>query len=152
MKAISILIFLISLCFGIEGKVVKVSDGDTIHVLTDENKLIKVRLFGIDAPEKKQAYGQASRKYLSDLIAGKIVNVDIKSRDRYKRSIGIVYLDNKDINYEMVINGFAWAYSYYSDKYNLAQETAKNNKVGLWVDKAPISPYEFRKMRKKKKK
>lgn len=131
----------------IEGKVVKVIDGDTIDVLDNQNVKHRIRFYGIDAPESKQAYGQQAKDFLASMIAGKKAQVLIKDKDRYGRNIGKVLLDGKDINKEMVANGYAHAYTEYSTEY-ISQETdAKAFKLGLWKDKHPIKPSDFRKLR-----
>ncbi|EKU10101.1 hypothetical protein CSUNSWCD_1465 [Campylobacter showae CSUNSWCD] len=125
-------------------KVVKISDGDTITILQDKQQ-IKVRLFGIDAPELKQPYGKKSKQFLANLIAGEVVEVDENGKDRYKRTIGTIYLNGADINAQMVENGYAWAYRKFSKKYTAQESNAKSQKLGLWRDKEPIPPWEWRK-------
>ena len=125
-------------------KVIKISDGDTITILTQQHEQIKVRLYGIDAPEKKQPYGKKSKQFLANLIAGKVVEVDENGKDRYKRTIGTIYLDGKDINAQMVANGYAWAYRKFSKKYTAQESKAKSQKLGLWQDKEPTPPWEWR--------
>ena len=126
------------------GKVVSIHDGDTITILQNKQQ-IKVRLFGIDAPEKKQPYGQKSKQFLSNLIAGRSVEIQEKGKDRYKRVLGIVYLDGQDINEQMVLNGYAWAYVKYSKIYAGQELKARSQNLGLWQDKKPITPWEWRK-------
>ncbi|WP_291952766.1 thermonuclease family protein [Campylobacter sp.] len=128
----------------IQAKVVEVIDGDTIKVIIKQ-KESKIRLFGIDAPEKNQAYGQISKKFLSAIVLNKEVTLSIKDEDKYGRILAIVYLNDKDINQIMVKNGYAWAYEYYSDLYLNVQNIAKSAKKGLWEDKNPIEPYKWRK-------
>ena len=127
-------------------KVIKISDGDTITILTQEKQQVKVRLYGIDAPEKKQPYGQKSKQFLSNLIAGRSVEIQEKGKDRYKRVLGIVYLDGQDINEQMVLSGYAWAYVKYSKIYASQELKARSQNLGLWRDK-PIPPWEWRKRR-----
>jgi micrococcal nuclease len=130
------------------GKVVKVIDGDTIDVLTSKKQKIRVRLLDIDAPESRQAYGNASRKYLASLIAGKTVFVKENKKDIYHRILGTVFLKQNNINAKMVENGFAWAYRYKgvanNKKMVKLESKAKQNKKGLWKDKHPIAPWNFR--------
>ena len=130
------------------GKVVKVIDGDTVDILTLKKQKIRVRLLDIDAPESRQAYGNASRKYLASLIAGKNVFVQERSKDIYQRTLGTIYLAKININAKMVENGFAWAYRYKGIVNNnnmlKLESKAKQNKKGLWKDKHPIAPWEFR--------
>lgn len=128
------------------GKVVKVIDGDTVDILT--NKKIRVRLLDIDAPERRQAYGNASRKYLASLIAGKTVYVKKNKKDIYQRTLGVIYLKQVNINAKMVEDGFAWAYRFKGVASNKNMEKlelkARQNKKGLWKDKHPIAPWDFR--------
>ena len=95
--------------FALEGKVVKVSDGDTITVLDKDNAQHKVRFYGIDAPEKSQPYGKKSRKNLESYVAGKYVKVDTRATDRYGRTVGVVYAGNTNVNEAQVADGYAWA-------------------------------------------
>nr|DAX64722.1 MAG TPA: nuclease-like protein [Caudoviricetes sp.] len=127
-----------------QSKVVKISDGDTITVLSGKEQT-KVRLYGIDAPEKKQDYGQRSKQFLASLIAGQVVEVEPKGKDRYKRTLGIIYHQGQDINAQMVSNGYAWAYVKYSRIYVNQEKTARENKRGLWQSSNPTPPWEWRK-------
>ena len=104
------------------GKVIKVSDGDTITLLTDDKVSHKIRLNDIDAPEKKQAFGNKSRDNLASYIAGEIVTVKYKSKDKYGRVLGTIYFDNLDINLQQVKNGYAWVYKQYSKNQTYYQE------------------------------
>ena len=138
------LLFIPVLLFAISGKVVSIHDGDTITILQDKQQ-IKVRLFGIDAPEKKQDYGQRSKQFLASLIAGQVVEVEPKGKDRYKRTLGIIYFKGQDINAQMVLNGYAWAYVKYSRIYADQEKLARENKRGLWQSSNPTTPWEWRK-------
>ena len=132
----------------IKGKVVAVSDGDTITVLDKMDKgNFKIRLDKIDAPEKKQPFGSKAKQFLSSLIFGKQVTVRFKAVDRYGRIIGTVYCDEVEINLVMVQNGYAWHYRHYdkTPAYIHAEKLARANKKGLWADNAPVNPYKFRK-------
>ncbi|QBL10998.1 thermonuclease family protein [Campylobacter helveticus] len=136
------------------GKVSRVIDGDTIELLVKQEDIkqspkIKVRLFGIDAPEKKQAFGKEAKEYLSSLILDKEVILIINDKDKYQRTIGTILLNEKDINKEMVKNGYAWAYESYSTKYLAQQADAQMFKLGLFKDENAIKPSEFRKAIKK---
>lgn len=132
-------------------KVVGISDGDTLTCLTNQKKQLKVRLASIDAPEKNQAFGQKSKQKLSDLIFGKEVIVSIEGKDKYERNIAEVFLLNNSVsvNYQMVFTGYAWAYDRYvkDEAYMEAQKLAQSNKIGLWYDKNPIKPEDFRRMK-----
>ena len=130
--------------FAFSAKVVKISDGDTITILQNKEQT-KVRLYGIDAPEKKQDYGQKSRQFLASLIAGQVVEVELKGKDRYKRTLGIIHHKGQDINAQMVLNGYAWAYVKYSRIYVDQEKTARKNKRGLWQSSNPTPPWVWRK-------
>jgi len=98
----------------LSGKVVAILDGDTIDVLSPEKKPVRIRLDGIDAPEKKQPFATKSRKALGDLVAEKKVRVEIKGEDRYKRKIGVVHLGNVNVNLWLVNDGWAWHFVQYA--------------------------------------
>lgn len=127
-------------------RVVGVLDGDTIEVLDQEKNRYKVRLAQIDAPEKTQPFGNKSKEYLSDLIYKKEVTLNWQQKDRYNRLLAIVRIDKKNVNYEMVINGYAWAYERYvtDNIYDFAQNHAQIRKVGLWRQPNPIAPWNWR--------
>jgi len=137
----------------IKGKVVAVTDGDTITVLDEMDKgNFKIRLDKIDAPEKNQAFGNKAKQFLSSLIFGKQVSIRYKAVDRYGRILGVIYCDGAEINLVMVQNGYAWHYSYYdkTPAYIQAEKQARADKKGLWADPNPVNPYKFRKMKKKR--
>ena len=137
----------------LRGKVVSIADGDTITVLDADKKQHKVRLTGIDAPEKKQAFGAKSKDRLGELVAGKDVVVDWKENDTYGRTLGKVRQGSLDVNLQMVKDGLAWHYKKYSKSAELsgAEAEAKAGKKGLWADPSPMPPWDFRKFEKKKK-
>jgi len=143
LKILLLLFFTIPL-FAISGQVIKISDGDTITILTQQREQVKVRLYGIDAPEKKQPYGQKSKQFLASLIAGQVVEVEPKGKDRYKRTLGIIYYKGQDINAKMVLNGYAWAYIKYSKIYVDQEKLAREKKLGLWQSSNPAPPWEWR--------
>ena len=130
-------------------KVVSVTDGDTIKVYNADQGQVKIRLYGIDTPEKGQPYGKAAGKHLASLIAGATVEVESVTTDRYGRTVGIVSDSETNINQEMVRTGYAWVYQRYYDKpfcdYWLALENeAKTGKLGLWQEPDPVPPWEWR--------
>lgn len=137
------------------GHVVGVTDGDTITILDATKTQYKIRLAGIDAPEKKQAFGNISKKSLSDLVFDKVVSIQYNKEDRYGRIVGKVLIDGVDANLEQVKLGMAWWYKKYQNEqsqqdrldYLHAQEYAENERIGLWVENAPIAPWDFRKSR-----
>lgn len=132
--------------------VVKVSDGDTVHVLDQSKTKHKIRLAGIDAPEKKQAFGKKSGKNLSNLVAGQNVEVEYNKRDRYGRIVGKLIKDGQDINLIQIKQGYAWHYKYYQKDqseidrilYSSAQIDAREKTLGLWSVPA-VPPWEYRK-------
>jgi endonuclease YncB( thermonuclease family) len=134
------------------GRVVSVADGDTITVLDADKVQHKIRLAGIDAPEKKQAFGNRSKESLSDLAFDKTVNVETSKRDRYGRQIGKVLVNGQDVNLVQVERGMAWFYRQYQREqspndqrlYEAAEYAAKAEKRGLWRDADPVPPWEFR--------
>ena len=139
------------------GRVVRVTDGDTIVVL-DANKVQhKIRLQGIDAPERGQAFGTKSKEHLSDLVAGKSVVVDYSKSDRYQRILGKVLVNGEDVNLEQIEAGMAWHYKKYqgeqssSDRvaYSDAELEARRHKLGLWHDPNPVPPWEYRQAKRK---
>lgn len=138
--------FVQSAASAIVGQVVGVSDGDTITVLDANKEQFKIRLEGIDTPESNQAYGTRAKQALSDKVFGKRVHVVWKERDRYKRILGWLYLDDRLINKEMVQEGWAWHYKQYSNDPELAhaEESARSSRKGLWADANPIAPWDFR--------
>ena len=124
----------------------RVADGDTITVLDSSNNQHKIRLQGIDAPEKGQAFGKASGRFLSGLVAGREVRVAWTKLDRYGRILGTVFVDGKDVNLEMLKAGLAWHYKKYDSTpaYAQAESEARAAKRGLWADTNPIPPEQFR--------
>jgi len=133
-------------CADFTGKVVKVADGDTITVLRD-NEQIKIRLAGIDAPEKAQPFGNVARQSMSEMLFGKEVRVVEQGRDRYGRIIGRVYQGEVDVSAEQIKQGMAWVYRKYSKEAALYQleDEAKQHRLGLWVDAEPTPPWAWRK-------
>ncbi|WP_423149724.1 thermonuclease family protein [Rubrolithibacter danxiaensis] len=129
------------------GKVVKVADGDTITILIQDNTQVRVRLHGIDCPEKKQDFGTKAKQFTSDLCFSKTVKVEVTDVDRYGRSIGIVILpDGKILNKELLKAGLAWHYKYFDKSKELAdlELVARNKKIGIWSMSNAIAPWEFR--------
>jgi len=141
---------------GISAKVIRVSDGDTITLLKNE-KQIKVRLLGIDAPEKNQPFGKACRESLAKMVAGREVQVLVHDTDRYGRSLGKVISGGKDVNLAQIESGCAWHYKQYQKNqtptdrklYSDAEQSAKLEKRGLWKQPEPDAPWAFRQAVKK---
>lgn len=133
----------------LSGKVVGITDGDTISVLIDKES-IKVRLEGIDAPESGQSYGKKSKQALSEMVFEKSVTVNKTGKDRYGRTLGVVIVDELDVNAWMIEEGWAWHYTKYNDEDRLAklEVAARTQKRGLWADDTPLAPWEFRARKK----
>jgi endonuclease YncB( thermonuclease family) len=152
-----IVLFFLTLCAAnqaatITGKVVTVADGDTITVMDAGKVQHKIRLSGIDAPEKAQSFGKQSKQNLSDLLFDKDVTVYTRKTDRYGRDVGKVLVDGLDANLEQVRRGLAWHYkAYLKDQspddrlsYAVAEKEALAARQGLWQDAVPVSPWEWR--------
>lgn len=164
-KTISTILALVILCIystisfaeTLSGHVVGVTDGDTVTLLDAAKHQYKIRLSGIDAPEKAQPYGQASKKALSDLIYDKDVIVEYSKYDRYGRVIGKILLHSADVNLEQIKKGLAWHYKKYqneqsaSDQKLYADEEIKAQaaQVGLWQEPNAIPPWDWRHSKRK---
>ena len=132
------------------GKVVGVSDGDTIEVMR-AGRAVRVRLEGVDCPESRQAYGTRAKQFTSELVFGKTVSVQVRGTDQYGRILGEVILPNgRSLNRELVRNGYAWWYRRYSNDPVLQQleQEARRERRGLWRDRNPTPPWEFRRERR----
>ena len=150
--------FIALICFGfqtkvkkyeqLEGKVIGVKDGDTYVILVDRTP-ITIRLAHIDCPEKKQAYGQAAKKFGSDFCFGKqVIVISDGKKDRNGRVIGEIFYNNNCLNKELVRNGLAWHFKKYSRDtfYHNLELEARKTKVGLWSDPKAIAPWDWRKL------
>lgn len=139
------------------GRVVGIADGDTLALLDATNTQHKIRLSGIDSPEKGQPFGQVCKKSLSDLAYDRVVVVESNKLDRYGRVIGKVLVNGQDVNLEQVRRGCGWHYKKYQNEqilddrlsYNAAEESARASRVGLWTDNEPMPPWDWRKARRK---
>jgi len=133
------------------GPVVSVLDGDTIEVLNGHHTE-RIRLSGIDCPEKGQAFGQRAKQAASALAFGKDVTIQTHGHDKYKRTLGDVILpDGMNLNQELVEQGWCWWYRKYAPGDTVLEElekSAREAKKGLWVDPAPIPPWVYRKARR----
>jgi endonuclease YncB( thermonuclease family) len=154
---------LLSLAATIEGKVIAIADGDTVRVLDAQHEQHKIRLSGIDAPEKKQAFGDRSKQAMASMVFGKQVTVDWSKTDRYGRIVGKIMVSsseckqincekNLDAGLELIKIGLAWHYKKYEKEqkildrqlYSQAEMNARKEKIGLWKDANPIAPWDFR--------
>jgi endonuclease YncB( thermonuclease family) len=139
----------------VAGFVKAVYDGDTVLLATRNNNRLKVRLYGIDAPETRkpdklgQPFGDVAKRTLMYKVMGRQVSAEIIDKDQYDRSVAVLRYQGRDINREMVSEGLAWAYRQYLDgayvsEYIGAEEQARRIRKGLWRDNNPLPPWEFR--------
>ena len=146
--ALLFLLLLPATCLSWPAKVVSISDGDTITVIHN-GRQEKIRLYGIDAPEKNQDYGQQAKSITGSLIAGRQVDVQTVTTDHYGRTVGLVTVDGQSLNELIVQNGYAWVYRQYckekfcSDWLRL-EASARQQKRGLWANSVAIPPWEWR--------
>ena len=132
----------------LQGRVVKVADGDTITVLDGQRQQHVIRLAGIDAPEKSQPFGQKSKAHLSQAVFGQTVTVTFDKRDRYGRIVGQVQVLGEDANLRQLQAGWAWHYKQYQSEqtpdqrsvYDAAERAAREKRLGLWQGQGPASP------------
>lgn len=139
------------------GHVVGVTDGDTITLLDAFKEQHKIRVAGIDAPEKKQPFGQRSKEALSDLAYDQNLSVEWTKKDRYGRIVGkLINKQGRDLNLEQVRGGMAWHYKKYEKEqtpedrrlYAAAEDAARAKRVGLWADPNPVPPWDYRKAKR----
>ena len=136
----------------VEGRIVGVTDGDTVDLLTDDLVQQRIRLRGIDAPEKRQAFGNRSKQALSALVFGRRVAVAYSKVDRHKRWVGRITIGDVDVSRSMIAQGMAWHYAFYELEQPVeervgdakAEQAARLERRGLWVDEAPVAPWDFR--------
>ena len=163
---ISLFLYTPALADTLQGKVIKVADGDTVTIVDDSGTKHRIRLMGIDAPEKNQPYGDVSTQGLVELVSGKTVTIEYEKRDRYKRIAGKVLVDPQgevfcmaldcvkkiDAGLEQIKAGMAWHYKYYQMEqseedrrlYSEAELEAREKPIELWKDKEPMAPWEWR--------
>lgn len=135
----------------LDGTVIHIADGDSLTLMVD-NTPHKIRLLGIDAPERSQAYGKQSRVALNRAVNGKQVTVKWSKRDDYGRIVGKVIYKGRDINLQQLQKGMAWHYKHYEreqeledrSRYAQAEYLAQRDKLGLWQDANPVAPWKFR--------
>jgi len=134
------------------GKVIGIADGDTITVLRD-NEQVRIRLYGIDCPERYQAFSKKAKQSTSEMVFGKVVEVEPVDTDRYGRTVALVTVFQRLVNEELVNAGFAWVYTRYCDRpicerWKVLEYEAREAKRGLWADPNPIPPWEFRRQKR----
>lgn len=133
----------------LKAKVIGIKDGDTVVVLDSLNNQTTLRLAEVDCPEKSQPFGTKAKQFTSDQIYLKTIQYLVTDKDRYGRSIAMIYYDedNKYLSAEIIKAGMGWHYKRYSTSKELAtfEDNAKKNKIGLWVDSNTINPSDWRK-------
>jgi micrococcal nuclease len=139
-----VLLFMLNISDSFTGKVVRVLDGDTIEVLTEDKN--RVRLEGIDTPERGQPFSNKATELTKKLCAGKTVTVVKSGEDRYGRTLGFIYVGDVNVNKELLRNGLAWHYKYFNQDEELSEleQEAKNKKIGLWKEPNPVAPWDWR--------
>lgn len=139
----------------LSGRAVKIIDGDTFDLLTADNNIYRIRLHGIDCPERGMDYYKVAKTALGDLCLDHQLKVIIRNKDRYKRSVGDVYTEDENtwINQQMVAGGYAWHYTRYDNDARLvtAMIAARKARLGLWAIPNPTPPWEWRKERRQRK-
>lgn len=152
MKLFGIILFFVvsqfAAAYDLQGRVVKVADGDTLTLLTPDKRQHKIRLNQIDAPESNQPWGKRSKEALITLVANKNVTVKVSGKDRYGRLLGTPFLQSMDICKEQIKNGNAWVYVQYAKDAQLKniEAQARKNRAGLWSlpESQRMSPWEWR--------
>ena len=150
-----VVILLPSFSWAWSGEVVGIMDGDTITVLNSKTiQDVKIRLYGIDCPEKGQAFGKRAKQFTSKMVYGKVVEVKVMDTDRYGRTVALVAVNKQILNEELLKAGYAWVYYQYCHEmichaWADYQFAAKLDKRGLWADPDPIPPWEFRRKKGK---
>ncbi len=145
---------------GRQYRLVRVSDGDSFELKDDENRTLRVRLYGVDAPEGNQRFGRESREHLLDLLKNSPLCMKTMYKDNYQRTVAIVYLcdndgiDERSVNQRQVQSGMAWVYDYFCkidlcNTWKLEEAMARKQKLGLWQDEKPTPPWQWRKTHKR---
>lgn len=140
----------------IAGRVVGIADGDTLTLLDATLRQHKIRLEGIDAPEKAQPFGSRAKLALSSSAYGREARASCGRPDRYGRQVCKIIVAGRDVNAAMIEAGMAWHYTAYAktqpredaQAYAQAQDRARRRRAGLWADAAPVAPWEWRKLRR----
>ena len=165
MRKISLLLLLLSLIISTSahsspsnftGRVINVHDGDTITVLKQNNEKVKIRLAGIDCPETFQVHGDAAKQFVSSKVSGRRVRIEPETTDRYGRTVAIVLINGENLNEQIVAHGHGWVYRKYCvadfcKAWLKLEEKERDAQVGLWEDKDPQPPWEWRAEHRNKK-
>ncbi len=131
------------------GKVIRIADGDTFHMLLADKRSIKIRLFGIDCPETQQPFYQQAKNELSRLIFNKTVTITFDNKDQYGRYLAIAFVDGQSVNEAMLSSGLAWHFTRYdrNAKWKSLEKEARKQRIGIWSQPDPIAPWKFRKQK-----
>jgi micrococcal nuclease len=155
LPALALILALASPALAWESRTKSVRDGDSINVTNDDGVVVNIRLYGIDAPESKQAFGYQAKKRLTQLVSRKTIRIENMDTDRYGRTVALVRLsDGTLVNEEMLRSGLAWVYEQYCLREDLceslrqAQAEARSAGRGLWAEANPTPPWEWRKSHK----
>lgn len=135
------------------GRVVKVADGDTLTILDADNNTLKIRLYGIDCPERGQDFSNVAKRFTAEFCLQKQVHISVRDIDRYGRIVGVLYREDKaELNLALLEAGLAWHYTAYdrSDRYARAEARAKRKKKGLWAHRNAQPPWKFRQFQRNK--
>lgn len=140
----------------ITGQVVAVADGDSLTILDARSRAHKIRLAGIDAPERRQPFGDEAKRSLSGLAFSRQAAVDVRKRDRYGRALGAVVVEGSDVNAEQIRRGMAWHFKRYESeqsasdraRYAQAEADARRERRGLWAHTSPVPPWDWRRSKR----
>jgi len=152
LSALGLSLSLGAFCAELQGKVTAIADGDTLSVLDNLQVLHRVRVSGIDAPERRQPHSDKAKAHLSQLLYGKSVEVHWTKRDQHGRIIGLVLVDGTDAGLAQIRAGYAWFFHRYErelsvenrERYAAAELEARRQKRGLWAEPGPVKPWDFR--------
>jgi endonuclease YncB( thermonuclease family) len=150
-----ILIILPCFAFAWSGKLIGVADGDTITALHEGNQQVKIRLYGIDCPERGQAFSRKAKQFISEMVFGKVVEVEPVDIDRYNRLVALVTVSERLVNEELLNAGFARVYTRYChrpicERWKVLENEAREARRGLWADPNPIPLWEFRRQKRER--
>lgn len=142
----------------IHGRVIRILDGDTIEIIDSTDTTYRIRLEGIDAPEKSQAFGTKARQQLATFAFNHDATIEWNEKDLYGRIVGKLLVDGKDIGLEMIRSGLAWHFKRYENNqaetdriaYAEAEQQSRKEQLGLWSDPNPTPPWTFRHQRSQK--
>ena len=156
-RAVAVLVALLALATPLsaaelDGTIVGVADGDTVTLLDASNTQHRIRLDGIDAPERTQPHGQRARQSLAAMAHGRVARADCPKVDRYGRAVCRVIVDGIDVGLEQIRRGYAWHYVKYAheqraadrEKYARAESDARSASAGLWSFSDPVPPWDYR--------